>query len=88
MQARGVPQKAKPASPRCIRSNPTCSIGSTPVFDYLYRLLERHQKLDRMITAAQRNRFGDGLELLRLKKLKLAIKDRIARIIHRCPARG
>lgn len=51
--------------------------------DRLYRLMERHQKLDRMIAAAQRRRLGDPLELLRLKKLKLAIKDRIARAVRR-----
>lgn len=51
--------------------------------DRLFRLMERHQKLDRMIAAAQRHRFGDPLELLRLKKLKLAIKDKIAGAIRR-----
>lgn len=46
--------------------------------DRMYRLMERHQKLDRLIAAAQKRRFGNPFELLRLKKLKLAIKDRIA----------
>lgn len=41
--------------------------------------MERHQKLDRMIAAAQKRRFSDPIELLRLKKLKLVLKDRIAR---------
>ena len=45
----------------------------------LFRLMEHHQKLDAMIAAAQRRRASDGFELLRLKKLKLALKDRIAR---------
>lgn len=49
-----------------------------PMSDRLFRLMERHQKLDRMIAAAQKRRFGNPFELLRLKKLKLAIKDRIA----------
>lgn len=56
--------------------------------DRLFRLMERHQKLDRMIAAAHKRRFGDPSELLRLKKLKLAIKDRIARTARRKPAHG
>ena len=51
----------------------------------LFRLMERHQKLDHMIAAAQRRRFSDPFELLRLKKLKLAIKDRIAARLARRP---
>jgi uncharacterized protein len=54
-----------------------------PMSNRLFRLMERHQKLDRMIAAAQRRRSGDPLELLRLKKLKLAIKDRIALLMRR-----
>jgi uncharacterized protein len=49
--------------------------------DRLFRLMERHQKLDAMISAERARRFHDPLELLRLKKLKLAIKDRIARVL-------
>lgn len=51
--------------------------------DRLFSLMERHQKLDRLITAAQRRSAGDVFELLRLKKLKLAIKDRIARALRK-----
>lgn len=54
----------------------------------LFRLMERHQKLDRMIAAAQARRHGDPFELLRLKKLKLAIKDRIARSVPKMSAHG
>lgn len=51
--------------------------------DRLFQLMERHQKLDRLIAAAQGRRFGDPLEMLRLKKLKLSIKDRIALLMRR-----
>ena len=51
--------------------------------DRLYRLMERHQKLDRLIAAAQRRKYRDPFEILRLKKLKLAIKDRIAGAMRR-----
>lgn len=47
-----------------------------------FRLLERHQKLDEFLRRAQSRRFVDPLEIARLKKLKLAIKDRIARMMH------
>ena len=56
--------------------------------DRLYSLMERHQKLDRLIATVQRRRSGDGFELLRLKKLKLAMKDRIAAAMRQRPSRA
>lgn len=56
--------------------------------DRLFRLMERHQKLDSLIATVQKRRFADPFELLRLKKLKLVIKDRIARDHRRQPANG
>jgi len=47
--------------------------------DQTFRLLERHQKLDARLRALQSLRWPDPFELARLKKLKLAIKDRLAR---------
>ena len=44
----------------------------------MYRLMERHQKLEALLEHARRRRWVDPLEIVRLKKLKLAIKDRIA----------
>lgn len=55
--------------------------------DHLFRLMERHQKLDAMIDRAQRRRGGDPFEILRLKKLKLGLKDRMARLL-RQPGRA
>jgi hypothetical protein len=46
----------------------------------VYRLLERHQRLDDRLRLAQTLRFPDPFEIARLKKLKFAIKDRIARL--------
>ena len=46
----------------------------------VFRLLERHQKLDEALRRAQRRRWIDPFEVVRLKKLKLAIKDRLARL--------
>lgn len=46
--------------------------------DRLFRLMERHQKIDRMLDDARRRRWLDPLEILKLKKMKLALKDRIA----------
>lgn len=54
----------------------------------VYRLLERHQRLDERLRLAQARRIVDPFEVGRLKKLKLAIKDRIARLAQlRAPAR-
>ncbi len=51
----------------------------------VYRLLERHQKLDELLRSAQHGRLADPFEIVRLKKLKLAIKDRLAKLA-RLPA--
>ena len=52
-----------------------------------YRLLERHQKLDSRLRMLQGLHWRDPFELARLKKLKLAVKDRLARVA-RLPARA
>lgn len=56
--------------------------------DRLFRLLERHQKLDAQLRDAQRRRWVDPLEIMRLKKLKLALKDRLMKLSRRKPAHG
>ncbi len=48
--------------------------------DRLFRLMERHQKLDDALRRLQTRRWPDPFEIARLKKLKLAIKDRLARL--------
>lgn len=48
--------------------------------DTTFRLLERHQRLDDHLRRAQSRRFADPFEIMRLKKLKLAIRDRLARL--------
>ena len=48
--------------------------------DMTFRLLERHQKLDARLRLLQGLRWPDPSELARLKKLKLAIKDRLTRL--------
>lgn len=45
-----------------------------------YRLLMLHSKLDAEVDYEQKRRFPDLFRLLRLKKLRLAIKDRMARL--------
>ena len=56
--------------------------------DRYFRLLERHQKLDEKLRLVQRRRFIDPFEIARLKKLKLAIKDRLMRLVRRPSLRG
>ena len=48
--------------------------------DRLFRLMERRQKLDDALRRLQARRWPDPFEVARLKKLKLAIKDRLARL--------
>ena len=45
---------------------------------YVYRLSIIHRRLDEEIRREIRQRFPDSIRLLRLKKLRLEIKDRIA----------
>jgi uncharacterized protein len=47
--------------------------------DRYFTLLERHQKLDDALRLARRKRWIDPFEIARIQKLKLAIKDRLAR---------
>lgn len=48
-----------------------------------YRLTSIHKSLDEAITRELRARLPDSLRLLRLKKLKLAVKDRLASLLRR-----
>ena len=48
--------------------------------DRVYRLLRRHQTLDEQLRRAKTRRWADPFEIMRLKKLKLAVKDRLARL--------
>ena len=49
----------------------------------LFSLMERHQKLDRAIRLAEQRRGRNSFEIMRLKKLKLVVKDRMARLLRR-----
>jgi hypothetical protein len=51
--------------------------------DRKFLLMQRHQRLDDKLRSAQRLRFADPFEIMRLKKLKLAIKDRLSRLMRR-----
>jgi len=51
--------------------------------DRYFTLLERHQKLDEALRFARRKRWVDPFEIARIKKLKLVVKDRLARMFPR-----
>ena len=53
------------------------------MFNHVFRLLERHQRLDSRLQQARTRRWADPFEIARLKKLKLAIKDRVSRLMAR-----
>jgi hypothetical protein len=44
---------------------------------FLYRLSVVHRRLDDEIRRELKRRFPDSIRLLRLKKLRLAVKDRL-----------
>ncbi len=46
----------------------------------LFSLLLKHQSLDEAVRAEQARRTPDPFRLLRLKRLKLAVKDRLYRL--------
>ncbi|QGN54545.1 DUF465 domain-containing protein [Novosphingobium sp. Gsoil 351] len=51
--------------------------------DTVFRLMERHQTLDERLRRLQTARWPDPFEIARLKKLKLALKDRLNRVLQR-----
>jgi len=50
----------------------------TPPF---HRLLSVHARLDGEIRQETKRRVPDGIRILRLKKLRLAVKDRMHRLL-------
>lgn len=48
-----------------------------------YRLTRIHSSLDEAIRSETRRRLPDSLRLLRLKKMKLAVKDRLTALMRR-----
>jgi hypothetical protein len=46
-----------------------------------YRLTRIHRSLDESITSEMRKRLPDSLRLLRLKRLRLAVKDRLTALM-------
>lgn len=51
-----------------------------------YRLTQTHRRLDDAIAHEMRRRLPDSLKLLRLKKLRLLVKDRLAKLMRRSAA--
>lgn len=45
-----------------------------------FHLLQYHQKLDRRLRAEMKRRWPDLVAIMRLKKLKLSVKDNLARL--------
>jgi uncharacterized protein YdcH (DUF465 family) len=51
--------------------------------DRVFRLMERHQRIEDRLHGLRTLRWPDPFEIARLKKLKLAIKDRVAKALRR-----
>ena len=47
----------------------------------VYRLTLAHQRLDQAIREELQRRWPDSIRLLRLKKMRLAVKDRLAALM-------
>ncbi len=50
---------------------------------YLFRLTQVHRQLDEAIRREAARPSGDRFRVLRLKKLKLAVKDRLAQLMRK-----
>jgi uncharacterized protein len=50
---------------------------------YLFRLTQMHRQLDDAIRNEARRPATDRFRVLRLKKLKLAVKDRLAQVMRK-----
>lgn len=48
---------------------------------FFYRLILMHARLDAEVQSEQKRRAPDTFRLLRLKKLKLSLKDRMQRFL-------
>lgn len=46
----------------------------------MFLLMERHARIDEALRTEQRRRFPDVFRMQQLKKLKLAVKDRLYRL--------
>src|SRR3546814_1330555 len=57
--------------------------GPMSVNPHIFRLTELHRRLDDAVRREARRRGGDPFRVLRLKKLKLAVKDRLASLMRR-----
>lgn len=56
--------------------------------ELIYRLLLVHSRLDAEVRREHKRQFPNSLRLFRLKKLKLAIKDRMHRLAIARPVRA
>jgi uncharacterized protein len=52
----------------------------------VFRLLERHQRLDMALRSEQSRRWPDFARLQQIKRLKLAVKDRLSALLRRSRA--
>ncbi|MDE2435234.1 MAG: YdcH family protein [Sphingomonadales bacterium] len=48
--------------------------------DQAFRLLRRHQQLDEQLRRERTRRWVDPFRIARIRKLKLAVKDRLMRL--------
>ena len=49
--------------------------------NYIFRLLSRHQRIDDALRVEQKRVWPDIAKLQRLKRMKLAVKDRLSALM-------
>jgi len=59
------------------------SIEEQAMSDLTFRLMERHQQIDEALRAERRRRWPDPLAILRLTRAKLALRQRLGRLMRR-----
>lgn len=72
-----------PATPEVRLRGRMIQAGVTEMSASTYRLTSIHKSLDEAISRELKSRLPDSLRLLRLKKLKLAVKDRLSGLLRR-----
>lgn len=55
------------------------------ISERMFRLMERCQKIDAMIAGARERRFADPAEISRLRKMKIRLRNRLARLLAPAP---
>jgi len=77
------PPLTRPELPGCHPIGPMTNGVAILMSQYTFQLMTRHQQVDAALRSEQKRRLPDFFRMQRLKKIKLALKDRLARLMAR-----